>query len=1829
MSTGLINGRYRLLKKLGEGGMGSVYLVQDESTDRPVALKTFGGASTHPDHVEYFKHEFRTLARLRHPNLQEVYDFGLVRTSAGVVSEGALYFTSEYVDGQDLMAATRETSQDRLLELVAQVCRALQYVHSHGLIHYDVKPENILVRGDRTAKLMDFGLASEERGERGVKIRGTVHYIAPEVIKGDPIDRRADLYSLGVTLFAVLSRQLPFVGESTSSVLRQHVERVPELPTAVLAHLDAPLVRLVLRLLEKDPADRFHSANEVIEAINRFSGRTHEVQTTEDRRSRVTGGRFVGRRRELAALKEALAGVVDHPRESPARMVVVAGETGIGKTRLIREFRYHAQLAGAHFLAGSAYEGEARTYGPWAQVVTEAARVSGADRVGRYRDALGRIARGLAPAEGLPESGLRAEDERVRLMDRLAAFLVELAVENPTVVCLQDVHWADEATLDLAGYLARNAGSAPLLICSSCRTEGRALERLKGRVGAGPHLKVVELGALAEDDLATLVESMLGEAAPPGFIRKLAQETTGNPLFVEEAMKGIVEDEAAWRAGGGALDLAQVEVPRSVAEVVSRRVRDFTGSTRALLDVLSTFHRPVPLWVLRRLSGLADEELFDILREMDLRQILRREGGAESGYDYAFVHRAMQDVLYRSIPDARRRELHRLIGNLLAEDRVHGESDHVEELAFHHVSAVGADSSTADRLVAAYYATAAATRARGLHAHDQAIRFLEFALALIPEGDQDGLVETLAALGESLEFVGRLDDARRRYLEAAQRSRETRAAELHRRLGVVAHKQGELQEALGHLRHALEFLPPGQEARQWARVFASMADVHIKTGSYRLAARFAEQGHALLRESEDSEEAVETLNALAKARYYTGDVEAALGHWRECLAIQDRRGDRAGYAAMLNNIGAVQSTLSRVEEALDYHLRAMRIREEVGDVVGMAASCNNIGICYIEMGDHAAAMRYQEKGRSVREKIGDTQGLSLSLLNLGQLHAARGASDTALDHYTRALSIQRRIGDRRGTAVSLNYIGGLHMMKASYGPALEKMTEALGVLESIDDVREQVLVRLHLADLHVRLGDRVTAEAHMERARAVQEKVGTRGGVADLQLHAGWFALTAGRWQEADSMLRQSRSVAEELGSRNGLVMANLYLGYLAALRGDRVGAVESIEAARRRTGDVPQPEFRILAPLALGLASPPDDVRGHLEDALTQARVLDAPEWVWRCQQALGRAFQAAGDRSAAGAHFKEAVLVIKQVWGRVPEAFRDSYLKDPARQEVHQDILRLMRETGRHSAPPLVPAPEGEAPPQEEEALPATEAALLRMLARVVESGLDTPRLFNLITSILVEAAGAERGFLLRVGPQGELVFEAARNKDSEEIPSPQRKVSTSLVERAVATGEVVRVEDATGDERFRRSRSVAYMGLRSVLVVPIAYEGKVHGVIYLDNRFARSNFEERQERLVWTFAQRIGAFFANALEHAETTRRLEDLTRAYKEAARELSDRYSYGRIIGRSLRMREVFRLLEKVAGSDHPALITGESGTGKEMVAKAIHYNGPRRDGPFVPENCGALAESILESELFGYTRGAFTGADRDRKGLIELAHGGTLFLDEIAETSPSLQKKLLRVLQEGELRPLGANEVRKVDVRVVSATNRDLRAAMAAGTFLPDLYYRLCVLHIELPPLRARVDDIPLLVETFLEGSARRLDREAMALLCRHRWPGNVRELGNVLDRARLLTDGEVIGADCIVLDDLEAAHAPRRGGPARGPAATPSAVEGISERQARLLAELTPDEVIASSEYSHRVGTSRRTGIRDLNQMVERGLLERVGGGKSSRYRRASGRLTEAGVHP
>jgi transcriptional regulator with GAF, ATPase, and Fis domain len=527
--------------------------------------------------------------------------------------------------------------------------------------------------------------------------------------------------------------------------------------------------------------------------------------------------------------------------------------------------------------------------------------------------------------------------------------------------------------------------------------------------------------------------------------------------------------------------------------------------------------------------------------------------------------------------------------------------------------------------------------------------------------------------------------------------------------------------------------------------------------------------------------------------------------------------------------------------------------------------------------------------------------------------------------------------------------------------------------------------------------------------------------------------------------------------------------------------------------------------------------------------------------------------------------------------------------------------------------------------EGLQAELENLYRMLEinKLLNSEHNLKKLLELIMDAVIEMASAERGFLILREGEG-LVIKVARNFDRESIRKPEFKVSHGVAEEVLRTGKPVISADALNDPALPTAGSVADLKLRSLLCMPFRVRDRVLGCVYIDNRFETGLFRQEDLPLLQGFADQAATAIENARLWEQNLQQTEELRRTKEEVERlnaelkqkvekqyvELSKvreqltasrndvplRHDFSSLIGGSRAMRDVFSVLDRVLDTDEPVFVYGESGTGKELVSRAIHFNSPRaKSGKFISENCSAIPDTLLESELFGHEKGSFTGAIATKIGLFELAHEGTLFLDEIGDMSVEMQKKVLRAIQEGEIRRVGGKDIIRVDVRIITASNKDLAGLIKTGQFREDLFYRLNVVKVTLPPLRDRKDDIPLLVEHFLAGIARdsgqpprAVDEVAFWYLQNYGWPGNIRELENEIRRAVALSDG-VITVDCL----KEEIRQQRLVGPAQVPEGTALkdvVRQAVEDVERRVIAKALEDSGWKKAEAARLLGVSRPT---------------------------------------
>lgn len=842
------------------------------------------------------------------------------------------------------------------------------------------------------------------------------------------------------------------------------------------------------------------------------------------------------------------------------------------------------------------------------------------------------------------------------------------------------------------------------------------------------------------------------------------------------------------------------------------------------------------------------------------------------------------------------------------------------------------------------------------------------------------------------------------------------------------------------------------------------------------------------------------LSRRAYALSVAGNLDLARRLAEEALPLAREAGEAVAEVRAARVIGIVLARSGHEREALPHFERALEAAERSGDLAAKAEALQSLAVSESNL-RMATAAQHANEAIPIFARLERAAELQKCLLvretierGLGDFRAARRTLQCVMEH-------SERQGNLDVTRVAVKKLALLEFAMGRFDRAAERNAEALEASRHLGNLASGARDRINLAETLFECGR--PAEAAM-LFRTVISQPSAQVEPDTREVARALLSMVLLESDDPDSLsiaslIEDALLQVRRRGRRHSMLLA-LSCELARSARFSLLGSIDTVWKEFQdsaHSSDIPPPadiHAQALLAYAISLLSRGrvEEAKSHVASAVDLTTKADLPSWAARAEAVCATTLRREGRSEEADRAMARARDLLQEAASRI---------EDPA---IRKDFLarRVFREIRESESASFASADR--------------RLVALYDMIRALNSETDPEALLETSLDLALGVVEAERGMiLLRGGSEGDFSVRLARNLEKETAEDAEA-FSRSVVAQAGA-GKSVLTLDAGHDERFQAFRSVSLYRIRSLMCVPLRSRGKIIGTVYVDSRREGRIFTPDDLRFLEAFADHA----ALALENARARADLERENRRLQAVAEERS---SFGSIVGRSAPMQAAFDLIEKVAASELPVLILGESGTGKELVARAIHFNGPRKKRIFLSENCAAIPESLLESELFGHVRGAFTGAEKDRAGLFEQADGGTLFLDEIADMSASMQARLLRALQEGEIRRVGGSRPIHVDVRVLAATNRDLQAEVEAGRFREDLFYRLHVLVVALPPLRKRPGDIELLAGHFLEKISRergrtppRLASEVLDLFERYAWPGNVRQLENTLQRLALL----------------------------------------------------------------------------------------------------------------
>ena len=1649
--TATIRNRYRVVDCIGKGGGGSVYAVEDLRSivggNSRIVLKAHFADDPDGALLALLKAEFRLLAALDHPRLAQVFDFGTL--PAGNDLEGSdgragFFFTREYIGGVDLGAYCKGRSMAEICGIVAQTCELLDVLHRTGMLHGDFKPDNVIVDHRGAAHLIDFGLVRVE-GEEAIP-SGTAHYIAPETLRGDTVDRRADLYALGITLYSLVCGKLPFDPSAISEVLSWHLYGDPLRLAEYDAKIPTALDEVVRRLTERDPVKRYPSAAEVGLILRRVASNLQKESVPAPPAVFVIPTVADNLAGPLGELEEYVKAIQE--KTPVATLVEVIGEAGAGKTRLLRELSWRAQLDGVEVLNLRCIVNDPRPMGIFSDFLDQLAAFSGLKN---------------------PLAEFSGDDDLspYTLYQCIADYLADIACRRPLALLLDEAEDADSDIREALRYVAHTLESkTPLLIVVAHRGE----DALSAELGSPPFIRLPPMDQREVEDLL----HRLSGREQPHIAAEILSQTGGNRAHTRLVL------ERLWQAGWPPTMSAQfLQAPESIHDAYREQWRQFNEKERRLLAAVAVYGRRCDKDILVRLSELTSVDAI-------IEALVQGHWLAEVVGEVSFRHGALRSLVYRWTPADKRQSLHALA----AEQKGGTDAERLRHLL------LAKNDAKAELLL---LPTLQALRRRA--AHRVAVEILDLALPLYAA--KPSLHQSLQLqLGQLLAMAGKNDRAEiqlRGALESAVIGERSAAAVA---LAGVLRATGRASDALAVLVDISE--TPGLDDPLRAQLLSAKAD---------------------------------TLTALDEYGQVLETVDNAL---LNCPGMN--HGLRALLLARKARVLAYRKVFDEAEQT---YVEALAHSKTAGDLSLESEILTGWAVAASLRADYSRAKDCYEKALASASKAGNIARVAETTLNQATFYLQRGA----------------------------------------YGPCLRRLPASRRLFEAMGADYTAACGRCNEGFLYLRVGLFEQGRQTLQQALQQMTRLGRRSGEALATLLLAWVDVKQGRLSEGRQRVANAVQLYLELGLSRDAADALLDLAELELDEGDIVRFNDALQQASanfdlRETPDLHARKVFLEARLA---AADGDDAqrKAHLQavdEALKIADKLDSLELQWTGHGVAMALAEASGRPTDARQHASKAYIVLDEMADGLPAEAANAFWAEPMRRDVRERALLEKRTAAvsnekvsqsfvsqRSFAETLAP-------------MDITIERLYRLLEiyRRINSERDPDRLLGLVMDTAVELTGAERGFLLLGESASQLRVEVARNLDP---AGESAAYSRSIAERVFLTGAPVITVSAHSDPRFSDYPSVHQMQLESVLCIPVHSQGRVCGVLYMESRFQSGRFSPEDQRLLMAFGDQVAISLTNARLLADNIRKASELQRANEqiealaeerkqhlqertaqlaEAQRDLVETRRQleslpGRfgLVGRSRRMGEIYALIERIAAADIPVLIEGESGTGKEMVARAIHNDGPRKKKRLVSVNCAAIPENLLESELFGHVRGAFTGADRERKGLFSAADGGTLFLDEIGDMPMRMQVDMLRALQEKVIRPVGSEKDIHVDVRIVAASNKPLPALVEQGLFREDLFYRLHVVKLDIPPLRDRLDDIPLLVDHFLENISRQVPGEkkgitkrALKALMAYSWPGNVRQLEHALMNAAVLADGIALDVDDFTLDApvVRASHSAESG---------------------------------------------------------------------------------------
>ncbi|MDD5528995.1 MAG: sigma 54-interacting transcriptional regulator [bacterium] len=1262
---------------------------------------------------------------------------------------------------------------------------------------------------------------------------------------------------------------------------------------------------------------------------------------------------------------------------------------------------------------------------------------------------------------------VKTEKVKIKELDSKTEIIPAEIKNIPLVLLMDGIHTQNENSVSSVERLIKKIEDVPVLIIMTSATTAPINKELLSL----PYFEHINLLPLNLNDTNIMTSSMLlTEIETDGLGSLIYDYTKGNPFLIKTFTQNIVENKLL-KINKEKWMLAKNELKNfplteSIEKFVGNDLKQLNKDELNLLQIGALLKNNFTTRILEHL----------VKNPASVNKLVEKGILAENSSEcYSFNYQLMPLVIEKQTPHNEKILLHSKIATTLETQFKKSQEKVAPELTYHYLYAD-------EQKKAYHFALVSAEKFKKSYANADAIEYFELALSLADKiGKQEDKAIFYESMGDVYKIMGNCQKSLENYNACLTLTSKNNLAMIYRKIGLIHRDRQDYEKALSCFKKGMDLSTDGNNLKPL---------LLCDTGWICMCQK---------------------------------EFKKSLSCYESALKEAQKHNNKFALSYAYSSLGGLYFYRTDYKKSSEYYSRSLVIAREIKDDNLIESNLYNLGQILLKDGKLKEVEKLYEEALTIVKNQNNTHSIAMYYKSLGLLACEQGNLDQAVENYDSALEMLKKTGDKENTAGIYVFLGNVNKIKGNFDNAIKDYEYALLISGEIKNF--PLIAGIHdcLGTIYKETEDFYKAIENFEKSLEIKKQFSDMQDVAYTIQNIGIVYTLQGNFDKAISFLKESYLLHQKQKSKIGMAnicssMAEYYL-----LRNDLSSAEKYCLKGNRLSEEVTHSSTfgitqRTLATVYLRKGQTDDAIKFYCE-AIEIFRKIKADESLALTFLTMGQEVFAV--RGKIGRRFWREELLEQLLNGLKEAEILFKKLNLPKRLERVYSLSAKFEEYS-----PLIFEPV----PGEDKKLKT-----LYRIAQIVNSTLNINELLAKILDIVIELMEAERGFIL-IREKDKLEVKIARNMDKQSIKD-MTDFSITIVEDAAKKGELVITSDAQNDDRFKSRKSIADFKLLSILCVPFKIKERIVGAIYADNRKRKNAFSTDDLEFLQAFCDQASIALENAilmkkLKTANEILEMENLTMKdeINHIKNELEERYGFCSLIGKSKPMQEVYDILEKIAKYDSSLVIEGETGTGKELVANIIHHNCSRKDKNFIAINSSAIPENLLESEMFGYTRGAFTGANQDKPGLFEIADGGTIFFDEIADLSQNLQAKLLRVLQDGEIRRIGANTIKRVNVRIVAATNKSLAEQVKDGKFREDLYYRLKVMYIKMPPLRERGEDVLLLANFILSRLRKKLNKmvtgftpEVEYFFQNYAWPGNVRELQNVIERAIIMTEGKKI----------------------------------------------------------------------------------------------------------